>query len=402
MAHFCKLPSVQAVQVFSIPLGDTWELGLWGIDNNTGDLKPLIENSKVAVVYPPLFPNKNGLATFAVKAQGLGGSDLNGVNGSGRSWALAKILVVPPVLPPKSGPEEELLDADTDYRVHTLYIDRVVSGHYEIGSNVFNVEHEDGSKIDLDYNFVLSSVRSAKGGSSGPRVISRLTGFMMNRKIQKIVPLQYTEETTPNIAAMVLETDEVVQNNEALTKIATSFLDIIKTYAAANTAMKGAKPMWKAVPRGGGGGAASGGGFNPIPYGQSAQSLGKVIGLRAAEGAKTAGEVAKRAEAAGQIGEKGFSWINRIISAVRPLKLSPKDSAEVIESATKAAGYDYGPRGAIQGYATVVTSARTGANQFIVAIRPDGTIQRGLATIEILTDQFPPVAKLSAVVLASP
>ena len=119
-------------------------------------------------------------------------------------------------------------------------------------------------------------------------------------------------------------------------------------------------------------------GFNPIPYGQTPDSLGRVIGARASEAAKT---TAKVAQAAGQADKAGPSWINRIINAVRPLGLSPNDSADVIESATKAARYGHGPRAMLQDGTLVVTSARIGPNNFIVAITPDGSIVRGMATI---------------------
>jgi hypothetical protein len=118
--------------------------------------------------------------------------------------------------------------------------------------------------------------------------------------------------------------------------------------------------------------------FSPIPYGQTADSLGRTIGARAGEGARTASKVAK---AAGKTGPAGPSWINRIINAVRKLKLSPGDSADVIESATTASSYEHGPRVTLPDGTIVVTSPQVGEDQFIIGVRTDGSIVRGRATI---------------------
>ncbi|HEY1867910.1 MAG TPA: DUF4157 domain-containing protein [Candidatus Cybelea sp.] len=111
--------------------------------------------------------------------------------------------------------------------------------------------------------------------------------------------------------------------------------------------------------------------FNTLPQGQTPQTLGAQIGTRVAQDVQAAK------------GTGGPSWINRILDAVKPLALSPADSAGTIEAATRAAGYKHGLRTTLPDGTVVVTSARTGPNNFIVGIRPDGRIVRGMATIEM-------------------
>jgi hypothetical protein len=112
--------------------------------------------------------------------------------------------------------------------------------------------------------------------------------------------------------------------------------------------------------------------FNQIPYGQTPESLGRVIGARAAEGAKQSG----------LLKQAGPSWINRIINAVRPLRLSQADSATVIESATIAAKYNHGPRAILADGTIVITPVMGGPKSYVIGILTDGTIRRGLAQLD--------------------
>jgi hypothetical protein len=119
--------------------------------------------------------------------------------------------------------------------------------------------------------------------------------------------------------------------------------------------------------------APSGPKFNPVAYGQTPEELGKTIG----------GHVIEAIRQGKLTGQKGPSWANRVVDAVRPLGLRPQDAATAIEAATKACGYDHGLRAQLADGTLVVTSARLGDNNFIVGILPDGTVKRGLATIDM-------------------
>ncbi len=112
--------------------------------------------------------------------------------------------------------------------------------------------------------------------------------------------------------------------------------------------------------------------FQAVPAGQTPESLGASIGARVVADVQAAK------------GTGGPSWINRVLDAVRPLTLTPSDSAGAIEAATRAAGYDHGLRTTLEDGTIVVTSARLGPNNFIIGVRPDGTIVRGTATIEVV------------------
>ena len=111
--------------------------------------------------------------------------------------------------------------------------------------------------------------------------------------------------------------------------------------------------------------------FPALPKGQTTETLGAQIG----------GRVVQDVQAAKGTG--GPSWANRVLDKVKELGLSPSDSAGTIEAATRAAGYDHGLRATLPDGTIVVTSARVGPNNFIVGIRPDGKIVRGMGTIEV-------------------
>jgi hypothetical protein len=252
MAHFFKPPSPQVVKTFRIPLGDTWDLALWGIDKNTGDLKPIVKDDQVAAAFLSPFPPQGGVLKFALQALKLGSTKLEGKNAQGSSWAEAEIVVIQPVEPKAvfSGSDQEVLEPGPDYRVFPNYIDKVKGGHYDVGSDNFTVDHEDGTTIDLPYGRILSDVQTAKTPGSGPpgsRTVSGLYGFVRNVRTQKIYPLQFNETTTPNLAAMVLETESVVQGSKAFFEISKAFLQIIAVYAQVKMASGGVRPGWKVV-----------------------------------------------------------------------------------------------------------------------------------------------------------
>jgi hypothetical protein len=111
--------------------------------------------------------------------------------------------------------------------------------------------------------------------------------------------------------------------------------------------------------------------FRSLPPGHTPETFGKQLG----------GQVVQEVQAAKGTG--GPSWVNRVLDKVKPLGLSPSDSAGTIEAATRAAGYSHGLRATLPDGTIVVTSARVGPNNFVVGVRPDGTIVRGMATIEV-------------------
>ena len=250
MAHFFKPPSPQVVQTFRRPLGESWDLALWGIDNNTGDLKPVVKDDQVAAAFLSPFPPQGGVRKFALQALKLGSTKLEGKNAKGAVWAEAEIVVTQPVEPKDvfSGSDQEVLDPGTDYRVFPSYIDKVTGGHYDVGSDKFTVDHEDGTTVDLPYGTILSDVHTAKTSGSGPpgsRTVIGLYGFLRNVRTHKIYPLTYNENTTPNLAAMVLETESVVQGSKAFFEISKAFLNIIAVYAQVKAASSGVRPGWK-------------------------------------------------------------------------------------------------------------------------------------------------------------
>ena len=136
---------------------------------------------------------------------------------------------------------------------------QVKGGHYDVGSNKFTVDHEDGTTVDLPYARILADVKAAKTPAAGPpgsRTVSGLSGYVRDRRTQRIHPLQYDETTTPNLAAMVLETESVIQNSQSFFEISKAFLEIIAVYAQVKMASAGMRPGWKAVPWQGAGGTS--------------------------------------------------------------------------------------------------------------------------------------------------
>ena|SRR5271165_2988838 len=174
-------------------------------------------------------------AVYVLSSLQLGSTKLEGKNAKGSSWAEAEIVVTQPVEPKAvfGGSDQEVLEPGPDYRVFPSYIDKVNGGHYDVGSDKFTVDHEDGTTVDLPYGRILSDVQTAKTPGSGPpgsRTVSGLYGFVRNLRTHKIYPLQYNETTTPNLAAMVLETESVVQGSKAFFEISKAFLQIIAVY----------------------------------------------------------------------------------------------------------------------------------------------------------------------------
>lgn len=250
MAHFFKPPSQQVVQVFQIPLGETWDVALWGIDNITGNLKPAVRDNQIAVAAVLPFPPKAGVLQFTLQALKMGRTTIEGKNAGGRPWAAAEIVVVPPrsVDTAIGGLEQEILAPGINYSVFPNYIDKVKRGRYDVGSSEFTVDHEDGTTVDLPYGKILSDVKASSAPGAGPpgsRTVGGLSGYLRDRRTQKIHPLVYNEQTTPNLAAMVLETDECVQNSQTLFHIANAVLEILAVYAAVKAASGGVRPNWR-------------------------------------------------------------------------------------------------------------------------------------------------------------
>jgi hypothetical protein len=259
------------------------------------------------------------------------------------------------------------------------YVDLFTECVYDINYNVTNyfssvlqLKYFDGLALELDIEKDLQDI------SQTPEAARDAMARGYIGRAGRIFPTALTPRTVPRLFAA---------RAEALAAQDEAFRDF------ANLAIAGvvfaltvpAMPAGMAAGAGGAGGAgrvtrsmraSSSLGrtvSRPIPFGQTGESLGTAIGARAAEGAKTAS----------QLGEAGPSWINRIIMATRRLRLKPSDSAEVIESATKAAKYGHGPRTVLSDGTIVVTSARTGPNNFVVGIRSDGMIARGMGTVEM-------------------
>ena len=250
MAHFFKPPMPQVVQTFRIPLGETWDVALWGIDKNTGDLTVEVADDTVAAAFPPLFPPRDGVMKFALRSLKMGSTRIEGKNARGAVWARADVVVTAPVQAavPPGGAGQEVLEAGTDYSVFPTYIDKVKGGHYDVDSNKFTVDHEDGSTVELPYKKILAEVKAAKAPGSGappPRTVSGLSGFLRDRATNKIHPLQYNEKTVPNLAAMVLETESVIQNADTFIEISKAFLEIVAVYAQVQGAAAGMRPKWK-------------------------------------------------------------------------------------------------------------------------------------------------------------
>lgn len=276
------------------------------------------------------------------------------------------------------------------------YIDEFTECDYDVNykvvnyfSNILHLKYSDGAELEFDMESLApesmtsdaarDALANGRLGAQGrifpavlaPRTVPRLW-------VAREGAMQIQNEAFSSFAKLAVAGVVFVLSVPAMPAGIMNEAAIGSTKATRRTQSGGKGPPGNEPPTSGppGGPPGPGGGFNKIPYGQTAASLGRVIGARAGEGAKTAKLV----------GETGPSWINRIIGAVRPLKLAPRESAEVIESATSAAGYKYGPRATLKGGTTVITSAQPGSNQFVIGVHPDGAIVRGTATLRFGAD----------------
>jgi hypothetical protein len=282
------------------------------------------------------------------------------------------------------------------------YVDQFTECDYDVNykvvnyfSNILHLTYSDGAELELDIekDFAPQSMTSeaardamangtvGRGGRIfptvlAPRTVPRLWATL--EEAQRIQNEAFADFAKLAVAGVIFVLSVPAMPAGVIDEAAVGSIKATRRPKSGAAVPAGNKPPTSGPP--GGSPPGPGGGFNRIPYGQTADSLGRAIGSRAAEGAKTTAGVAK---AAGQAGQSGPSWINRIVDAVNALRLPPGDSADVIESATTAAGYSHGPRATLQDGTLVVTSARTGANNFIVGVRTNGSVVRGLATIEM-------------------
>jgi hypothetical protein len=153
---------------------------------------------------------------------------------------------------------EEMLDgigADA-YQSDASYIDRVTAGHYDVTTDTFIVDHEDGSVLELDYPSILSQVQGQGSGAATMYV------YFRNLRNNKIYPRIFDANTTPNLASMVLETQAALPGAKALGKISRFLIDLVIARG-----QRGPAP----TPR-------AGGGFRATPRG-SAAAVRKFVGI---------------------------------------------------------------------------------------------------------------------------
>ncbi|MBK8183688.1 MAG: hypothetical protein IPK63_12710 [Candidatus Competibacteraceae bacterium] len=152
-------------------------------------------------------------------------------------------------------PNEELLDGigPDAYRNDPKYIDRVTAGHYDVATGKFTVDHEDGSVIELDYAAILKHLQPPHAGGA--------TMYVYYRNLQnyKIYPRLFDKNTAPNIASMVLETEQARPSAEGLARLGRILLELVKLRASASAVghvggqipapARAAESTWKVVPK---------------------------------------------------------------------------------------------------------------------------------------------------------
>jgi len=111
------------------------------------------------------------------------------------------------------------------YKSHPSYIDRVKAGHYDVANDIFTVDHEDGSTIEIDYASVLANLQ---GKGSGV-----VTVYVYYRNLQnnKIYPRTLNETTAPNIAYMVKEIEAALPGAKGMNRIRDFILNLVQMRA---------------------------------------------------------------------------------------------------------------------------------------------------------------------------
>lgn len=152
-------------------------------------------------------------------------------------------------------PNEELLDGigPDAYRNDPKYIDRVTAGHYDVATGKFTVDHEDGNVIELDYAAIVKHLQQRNAGG--------VTMYVYYRNLQnyKIYPRLFDKATAPNIASMVLETEQARPSAEGLARLGRFLLELVKVRSSASAVghvagqtpspARAAEATWKAVPK---------------------------------------------------------------------------------------------------------------------------------------------------------
>lgn len=126
---------------------------------------------------------------------------------------------------PKVGSvNEELLEGMGPdlYKNHPSYIDRVKAGHYDVAADIFTVDHEDGSTIEIDYAAVLANLQGKGSGT--------ITVYVYYRNLQnyKIYPRIFDATTAPNIASMVREIEAALPGAKAMGKVRDFLLNLVQ------------------------------------------------------------------------------------------------------------------------------------------------------------------------------
>lgn len=176
-------------------------------------------------------------------------------------------------------PNEIMLDGigAAAYSDDPAYIDRVKAGHYDVTTGKFTVDHEDGSTIELDYPTLVGQVLGKSFGNlkspSGLDIKSsgsaKMYVYVRNSRNGKIYPKLFDLNSAPNIAAMIIETEEARVDAEMFVKTIPFMFDLVSFNGFGKAAVSGLsratksggaiseaelaraqRKLWRAVPKG--------------------------------------------------------------------------------------------------------------------------------------------------------
>lgn len=117
--------------------------------------------------------------------------------------------------------QREPLQPGTDYMSDNAYIDNIGHAYYDLLTNRFELQHNDGTSFDLDADKIKRVAKAGQLGPGGP-----LAGglFFRNKQNNKIYPVYFTAGTIPNIVACWNEIEK--QTPEALNRTRDALIDV--------------------------------------------------------------------------------------------------------------------------------------------------------------------------------
>jgi hypothetical protein len=137
--------------------------------------------------------------------------------------------------------QREPLEPGQDYMADPAYVDNVVHATYNLLTNLFEMQHADGTSFDIDADRIRKAARSGQKAPGGA-IAGGL--FFRSTKDRKIYPVFFTAGTIPNIVACWDEVEKATP--EALNQTRDALIDVaVAAHGVAHASIKSSQQAAK-------------------------------------------------------------------------------------------------------------------------------------------------------------